>query len=194
MDEQKKKNKVTFGLKNVFIWPIASTDADGVPTYEEGFKLPGAKEITFSAEGSSDPFYADDLIYFQANANSGYSGTLTIADINEEFRTKILAETKDTNGAIIENSDAVTKEFAMAFEFKGDVKERRHLFYRCKATRPSVSSKTSEDKIDPNTPEISITAAPRLDTRDVKASCEKGDACYDTWFGKAPYNGTIPTT
>ena len=27
------KNKVTYGLSNVHIWPITATSADGVPTY-----------------------------------------------------------------------------------------------------------------------------------------------------------------
>lgn len=195
MADTTKKNKITYGISNVHIWPILSTTDDGVPTYDKPFAFPGATEISLDAEGDSDPFYADDSIYYQGDANNGYSGSITMADVSEDFATKILMETKDKNGALIENADVETSEFAMAFEFKGDAKKRRHVFYRCKATRPGVESSTKEDSVEPNTPEIDITVAPRLDTKDVKARAEEGDAAYDIWYGDTPYvkDATIST-
>lgn len=183
----KKRSKVTYGIKNVHIWPITETSESGKPTYGTIFDFPGATEISFDAEGSSDPLYADNTIYFQNSVNNGYSGSLTVADVVREFKKQILNETEDKNGALIENADVDTTEFAMAFEFEGDVSKRRHLFYRCKASRPGVSSQTKEDKIEANTPEISISALPRLDTGDVKASAEEADAAYSVWYGEKPY-------
>ena len=66
----KTTNKVTFGLSNVHIWPITSTDDTGKPTYGTVFAQPGATEMSFDAEGSSDPFYADDGIYYRATPES----------------------------------------------------------------------------------------------------------------------------
>lgn len=186
-------NKITYGLSNVHVWPITSTNASGVPTYGAIIAVPGAVELTMDAEGSSDPFYADDTIYYQGVANNGYTGSITIADIPESILTNVLGETTDTNGAIIENTDTQPKEFAIAFEFKGDQNKRRYLFWRCMATRPSVSSKTKESSIEPNTNELPLTAMPRLDTGDVKARCEQTDACYAGWYGTAPYQGTTTT-
>ena len=185
-----KKNKVTYGLKNVHVWPITSTDDTGKPTYGAVINWPGATELSMDAEGSSDPFYADDSVYYQGVANSGYSGSLTSADVPEEFLTKVMGEIVDTNGAHFESADAIPKEFAMAFEFKGDAKKRRHLFYRCTAERPSVGSSTKEDKVDPNTPEVKITALPRLDNSLVKAWAEEGETAYDDWYGTAPVEQT----
>lgn len=181
------KNKITFGLKNVHVWPITSVDATGKPTYGTIIDMPGATELSMDPEGSTDPFYADDTVYYNGVSNSGYSGSVTLADVPDEFRIQILKEIKDANGALVESADAIPAEFAMAFEFKGDVKKRRHLFYRCTAERPPVGSKTKEDKIDPNTPEINVTALPRLDNSYVKAKADEGDTAYDTWFGAAPY-------
>lgn len=181
------KNKITYGLKNVHVWPITSTDDTGKPTYGTVISWPGATEMSLDAEGSSDPFYADDTIYYQGVANNGYTGSLTSADIPVEFLTEVMGEVKDKNGALIESADVEPKEFAIAFEFKGDANKRRHVFYRCTAERPSVSSSTKEDSVSPNTPEVSITAIPRLDNAQVKARCEEGDACYEDWFGAAPY-------
>lgn len=183
-------NKITYGLSNVVVWPIVSTSAAGVPSYGTKIPVPGAVDLSLDAEGSSDPFYADDQVYYQGVANNGYSGSLTIADIPTAFSTNVMGETVDANGAVIEKADVEPKEFAVAFEFKGDEKKRRHLFYRCKATRPSVASSTKEDSVAPNTPELSLAAMPRLDDGTVKARCEEGDAAYDSWYGVAPYAST----
>lgn len=186
-------NKITYGLSNVHVWPITATSAAGVPTYGTIIKMPGATEMSLDAEGSSDPFYADDSIYYQGVANNGYSGSITLADLPDEFLEKVMLESKDSNGAHVESSDVDPLEFAIAFEFKGDASRRRHLFYRCKATRPSVSSSTKEDSVEPNTQELEFTAMPRLDNSNVKARAEETDSAYTEWYGTAPYepNQTI---
>lgn len=179
------KNKITYGISNVHVFPITSTDASGVPTYDtKVIPMPGATELSLDAEGSSDPFYADDVVYYQGVVNNGYSGSITLADIPEDFLTVVMKEIKSEGGTFFEDASVEPLEFAMAFEFKGDQKKRRHLFYRCKATRPSIESKTKEDSIEPNTPEIEIVVMPRLDNNITKARCEEGDTDYATWYTK----------
>lgn len=176
------KNKITYGVCNVHVWAITSTDESGTPTYGEPFAMPGCTEVSIDPEGSSDPFYADDTIYYTGVSNTGYSGSITVADIPDEFLTQVMKEVKSTNSTYFENAGVEPAEFAIAFEFKGDQKKRRHLFYRCKATRPSVASQTKEDKISPNTQQLSLTAMPRLDNQIVKARCEEGDKDYANWY------------
>ena len=185
-------NKVTYGLSNAHVWPITSTSDDGVPTYGTIINLPGATELSLDAEGSSDPFYADDTTYYQGVSNNGYSGSITLADLPEDFLVNVLGEKIDKNGARFEDASVTPKEFAIAFEFKGDQKKRRHVFYRCTATRPSVGSSTKEDKIEPNTQELEFTAIPRLDNSYVKSSCEEGATAYSDWYGTAPYEYEAP--
>lgn len=187
-----KKNRVTYGLSNVHVWPITSTDEAGKPTYGTVFAVPGAVSLSLDAEGSSDPFYADDTTYAQFVSNNGYSGKLSIADIPEEFSLQVLNEVKDKDGAIFEDSSVQPNEFAMAFEFKGDAAKRRHVLYRCTATRPSISSDTKEDKIAPNTPELEFSAIPRLDNNYVKSRVEEGDAAYASWY-ETPHEFVAPT-
>ena len=186
-------NKITYGLSRVVVWPITTVSDAGVPSYGDKISIPGAVELSMDPEGSSDPFYADDVIYYQGVANNGYSGGLSIADIPGAFLTNIMRETIDANGAFVESANADPREFAMAFEFNGDQKKRRHLFYRCKAARPSVASSTKEDSVEPNTPELSITVMPRLDNNVVKARCEETDAAYALWYGNAPYAAIAQT-
>lgn len=179
------KNKITYGISNVHVFPITSTDESGVPTYDSKvISMPGATELSLDAEGSSDPFYADDVVYYQGVVNNGYSGSVTLADIPEDFLTVVMKEIKSEGGTFFEDASVEPLEFAMAFEFKGDQKKRRHLFYRCKATRPSLESKTKEDSIEPNTHELEIAVMPRLDNNIVKARCEEGDTDYSTWYTK----------
>lgn len=180
-------NKITYGLSNAHVWPILSTNANGVPTYGTIINMPGSVELSLDAEGSSDPFYADDVIYYQGVANNGYSGSLTLADVPASFLTVVMKEAVDSQGAYIENADANPLEFAIAFEFKGDAAKRRHVFYRCKATRPSIASQTKEDSVSPNTLELQFVAMPRLDNSNVKARCEETDVAYASWYGEAPY-------
>lgn len=181
------KNKITYGLSNAHVWPITAVSETGVPTYGDIINMPGATALTLDAEGSSDPFYADDTVYYQGVSNNGYSGSITLADLPEEFLTKVLNEVVDKNGARFEDASATPNEFAIAFEFKGDQAKRRHVFYRCVATRPSVGSTTKEDAVAPNTQELAFTAIPRLDNNFVKARAEEDDTAYATWYGAAPY-------
>ena len=185
-------NKITYGLSNVHVWPILSTDASGKPAYGNVIKVPGAKEVTLSAEGETVKFYADNIIYWTAEANNGYSGNLTIAEMTEEFAETILKQIRDQNGVLVEDAMNTGVEFAMAFEFEGDVNKKRSIFYRCTAGRPDVSSSTKEENIEPNTQEIAITAIPRLDNHFVKASVQDStSSAYENWYGTAPYEPSL---
>lgn len=185
------ENKVLFGLSNVHVWPITSTDTDGVPTYGTVIKIPGAVEIKISAKGDITEFKADNVTYYQCPNNNGYDGEAKIAKTPEEFRVQILGEIKDANGVLVESADAKPSEFAMAFQFEGDKSAARHVLYRCSITRPDIESKTKEDKTDPNTESLKINMSPRLDNMYVKAYCEKDNkTAYDKWFGAAPYEVT----
>lgn len=188
-------NKITYGLSNVHVWPITATAYNGVPTYGEIIKVPGAKEVTLSAEGETVKFYADNIIYWTATANNGYSGNITIADVPSAFAEQILKQIKDVNGVMVEDASSTGVEFAMAFEFEGDVNKRRHIFYRCTAGRPDVASSTKEENIEPNTNQLNITAMPRLDNHFVKATVEDlTSTAYDAWYGTAPYEPTLTAT
>lgn len=185
-------NKITYGLSNVHVWPITSTDETGKPTYGAAILVPGAKEMTLSAEGETSTFYADNILYWTAEANNGYSGSLTIAEMPEAFAQKILNQIIDENGVLVEDAAATGTEFAMAFEFEGDKNKKRIIFYRCTAGRPDVGSSTKEDNIEPNTQEISITAVPRLDNHYVKASiADATSSAYNSWYGATPYEPTL---
>lgn len=179
------KNKVKFGLSNVHIAKI--TEEDGEITYGTPFAMPGAVGLTADAEGDTTPFYADNIQYYVAVANNGYTGELEIAMTPKEFLTQILGQQEDTNGAIFESSDDVNARFALMGEIEGDAKKRRFVYYDCTAARPSAEMNTIEDTKEPQTDTISITMAPRSSDKVIKAVIEPNDTnedVYDTFFTK----------
>ena len=154
--------------------------------------MPGAVSLSMDPEGENANFYADDVVFYVINNNSGYSGDLELALIPEWFRAEILQEKQDTNGVLVEKSDTgESVKFALLFEFTGDVKAIRHVLYNCSASRPSLESSTKEDTIEPGTEKLSLTADPREDGL-VKARTgdETTQSTYDGWY-EAVY---IPVT
>lgn len=176
-------NKIKYGLKNVHV-AIATDDGTGTLTYATPFAIPGAVNLQMDAQGDSTPFYADNIVYWQGNANNGYSGTLEIASIPDAFRTGILGETVDTNGVMVELSNAPTVEFALLFQFEGDANAVRHCFYRCTCSRSAVNGATVEASITPQTETLNITAMARISDNVVKSRCDETGAPtqYADWF------------
>lgn len=179
------KNKVKFGLSNVHIAKI--TETEGKITYGTPFAMPGAVGLNADPEGNTTPFYADNIKYYIATSNQGYSGDLEIAITPEQFLTEILGQMKDKNGALFENADDVTARFALMGEIEGDAKKRRFVYFDCTATRPKTENKTKEESTDPQTDTISITMSPRSTDKAIKAviePSEQNQAVYDTFFKK----------
>lgn len=184
-----RKNKVKFNLKNVHAAILTKTvGTNGEYTYSYGtpVAIPGAVNLSLEAEGENSPFYADGIVYYRSDTNNGYSGDLEIALIPEWFRTQILQEASDDNSVLVETStprDAV--EFALLFEFDGDVKAIRHVLYDCTVSaRPKINSQTKEGKIEPVTETMALNAAPREDEL-VKARTgdDTSDSTYAGWYG-----------
>lgn len=178
--------KVKFGLKNVH---FAALDEEK-NTYATPVALPGAVNLSIDAEGEESNFAADDNPkYFSKFVNNGYSGSLEVALLNEEFLTTVLGQTKDSNGAIIENTGDVAKPFALLFEVEGDTEGRRTVLYKVTASRPSTEAETTEDSIEVKTEEINITCAGNSDG-DVKATLDSGATGYSTFF-ESVYQKTV---
>ena len=77
------------------------------------------------------------------------------------------------------SANVETANFALLFEFDGDVKKIRHVLYNCSAARPNIESATNEEEIEVQTETLAITAAP-LANGYVKA--RTGDSTTDTVY------------
>lgn len=179
-------NKVKYGLKNVY-YAKGTFNANNEATFATPIPIPGAVNLSLDAEGGTNKFRADNIDYWIGQSNNGYSGDLEIALIPDSFRKDILGDIEDPNGILIEDADAKTEYFALLFQFEGDVKNTRHVMYKCSATRPSVAGQTTDEEIEPQTDTLTLTCAAMhnaaLDKNIVKGKCpEENTAKYNNWF------------
>ena len=77
------------------------TVENGVITYGEPIPIPGAINLVLDPRGEMTEFYADNILYYSASNNQGYDGTLTIANIPEQFAIDALGEEKDSIDLVI---------------------------------------------------------------------------------------------
>lgn len=192
-------NKIRYGLKNVY-YAIATIDtSDNTATYGSPVAIPGAVNLSMEAQGDSTPFYADNIEYFITAANSSYEGDLEIALVPESFETDVLGMYKDGKNILMDDVNVSPVHFALLFQFEGDDKAIRHVFYNCEvSTRPAVSGQTKEDTVSPQTETLALKAtAIHNDTlnKDIikaKTSATADTTVYDGWFS-AVYGGTVAT-
>ena len=177
-------NKVQYGLKNVYYATV--TVGTNSVTYGSPVAWPGAVSLSLSAEGETNKFFADNVEYFTAIANNGYSGDFESAMVPETFRTDIMGETAGTgakSGMLYEDATVQPKAFALMFQFEGDANATRHVLYNCKMTRPDIESSTTEEGIEVQTVTGEINASPRAFDSIVKASCANtASTAYTSWF------------
>ena len=180
----KKKNKVKFNICNVH-YAIVRLNIDGTATFDTPVPMPGAVSISLDPNGEPKNFYADGYAYYTISNNMGYEGDLELALIPESFRRDVLKETIDSNGVLIESSNVETENFALLFEFDGDVRKIRHVMYYCSASRPTIESQTNEDEIEVKTEKLTIKAAP-LGNGLVKAKTgdDTNDEVYLNWYSE----------
>ena len=180
----KKKNKVKFNICNVH-YAIVRLNIDGTATFDTPVPMPGAVSLSLDPNGEPKNFYADGFAYYTISNNMGYEGDLELALIPESFRKDVLKETLDSNGVLIESSNVETENFALLFEFDGDVRKIRHVMYYCSASRPTIESQTNEDEIEVKTEKLTIKAAP-LGNGLVKAKTgdDTNDEVYLNWYSE----------
>ena len=158
--KNKNKNKVKFGLTNVHYAVIGEGGAFGTPK-----RIPGAVNLTLDAAGESNDFYADDMLYYAASANQGYTGTLELAAVTDDFSVDVLGIIEDSNGVIVENKDAT-----------------RHVLYNVTPSRPNIESGTITNTKEPKTESLPIVAAPSETNGHIRARSAVGDDAYTTWY------------
>ena len=178
-------NKVKFGISHVYYALLTYGENDAV-TFGTPVAIKGAVNLTLSPEGDMSPFYADNMVYYMAGINAGYTGDLEIAKIPDSFKTDVFNYVTDSTGALVETTNAEYKPFALLFQIEGDKNARRHVLYNCMANRPQITAATTTASKEPQTDTIPLTCGSipntALDGEIVKASAVTGDTAYSGWF------------
>lgn len=183
-------NKVKFGLSNVHYAKLIRNASTGVTTFGTVKKIEGAVNLSLSASGDKNDFYADNMKFWTNTPNNGYEGDLEVALIPDEFKTAILGYIQTAEGGILETGDEKASGFALLYEINGDSENRRFVDYCCTATRPSGDASTTEESITPQTDTLSLTTSPFNYLAEANGTPQKlsryyehpGDSNYDNWF------------
>jgi phi13 family phage major tail protein len=185
------QNKVTFGLDKVHIAFL--TDL-ATPTWETPVPIPGAVRFSPEPQGEESTFYADNGPYFTYTSNNGYTAELEMANIPDDILAEMLGWEIDANGMLVETTDGMPKEFALLGQVLGDKKNRRFVYYRCKASRPTAEHNTRGESVEPTTQTLNITILPieingKNVVRGVLELNDTNQAIYDNFFSTVTVPG-----
>jgi phi13 family phage major tail protein len=153
------QNKVTFGLDKVHI-AFIDEQAQTQPAWQTPIAIPGAVRFSPEPQGEESTFYADNGPYFTYTSNNGYTAELEMANIPDDILAEMLGWEIDANGMLVETTDGMPKEFALLGQILGDKKNRRFVYYRCKASRPTAEHNTRGESVEPTTQTLNITILP----------------------------------
>ena len=83
---------------------------------------------------------------------------------------------------IFENSDALTKEFALGFKINGDPYDKKYILYRCTVGRPAITASTTGENVEIPDETATLTAMPRENDHFIKRTIKKTSSHYDDLF------------
>ena len=150
-----EQNKVRFGLSNWTVFKRVA-DSNGAPAWDSPVHIPGVTQCTRTSQVNSTDFYADNILYWRGNADTGDEITVNAAFIPDAVKAWMLGWKVDGNGALVRITDGEPCEFAMAYQVEGDKMPRAKVVYSCIASIPNESSETKGESITVQTEEITI--------------------------------------
>jgi phi13 family phage major tail protein len=180
------QNKVTFGLEKVHV-AFFDTASQTQPAWEAPIAIPGAVRFSPEPQGEESTFYADNGPYFTYTSNNGYASELEMANIPDPILARMLGWEIDANGMLVETTDGEPEEFALLGQVLGDKKNRRFVYYRCKASRPNKEHSTRAESVEPATERLNIRILPikangKNIVRGVMELNDTNQAAYDAFF------------
>lgn len=182
-----EKNKVNWGLA-ASAWGKITVDANGNDVYGPPIKFIGNRQVNFDPTGDDVKVFADGTIILVGRNNTGYTGSIELTSMDDEFAKWVLSESVDSKNVQYEIKEPTVNRFYLIWEWVQDAKNTRHIMYNCTASRPSMNATTAGDN-DTKTAQyrtLNITAIPRADGI-VKASTRHDidSTVYNNWFSSA---------
>lgn len=174
--------KTVYGLRNV-VYSKITEGVDGTITYGtvKSFLAQdvGAKNISLAPDGTTEQYYADDMIWEEAEENNGYTGTYTLTDLSNDFLIEILGWEADGNGVLFENANVKPNKFAFGFEVSGNKVKRRTWYKYCSTGRANDDHATNEVGKTYSEPQMELRARPRPIDKEVKGRIELNENNVD---------------
>lgn len=180
-------NRVNWGLA-ASAWGKITRDANGDDVYGTPVMFLGDRQINWDPSGDLINVYADGTVIYTGRQNSGYTGSMELTNLDDEFAKWALSEEVDSKNVQYEIKEPTVNRFYLIWEWIQDAKNTRHIMYNITASRPSMSATTAGDG-DTKTAQyrtLNMTAIPRNDGI-VKASTrvDVDSTTYNGWFNAA---------
>lgn len=147
---------IRFGLRNCYYAPIV----DKISIYyAKPVPLIGAMSISLTPEYSALPANSGNVPVILSANNSGFNGSLSMADVPECFKKDVLGMTC-CNGGLTSKCNDNIRPFALMFETNGNVCHTRYILYNCNVRPLSIdfSSNTNAVQYMKNT--LALTVYP----------------------------------
>lgn len=174
-------NKVEFGISNLHVGTYTVAD-DGTVTMGTPYHQKGAVSFSPEQDSSSNPFYADDITYWNEYTEGEFSGDLVVAKFDDDFKKNFLGYKSLVDGGLAKVKGAVKPAAYVAFELKGDAEKRRVIFYNCSFGAITREYTTIEDTKTPNTETLPITISGDNASGVMQTTYRPDDAGYDDLF------------
>lgn len=187
------ENKVEFGLSKLHIGTY--TETGSAITFGTPIELPGAVSLSLEPQSEEVKFYADNVIYYGAYSDNGFTGTLEVARFTEAFKKAYLGYVELADGGLGKKKGASKPNVYISFQAEGDEAARRVILYNVALGEINREFSTKEESTDPATESINITVMGinAGDLQLTKASYKPGTQGYDKVF-TAPTAPALKTT
>ena len=177
-------NKVNWGLA-LSAWGKITVDANGNDVYGTPIMFLGDRQVNFSPSGDLVKVFADGTVIYVGKENSGYTGSLELTNMDDEFAKWALSEEVDSKNVQYEIKEPVVNRIYLLWEWVQDAKNTRHIMYNVTVSRPDQNATTAGDN-DSKTAQyqtVNLTAIPRADgIVKAKTRVDVDATTYNNWF------------
>ena len=196
-------NKVNWGLA-LSSWGKITVDGNGNDVYGAPTPFNTHRQLNWTQAGDVVKVFANGTVIYVGRQNSGYTGTMELTSLDDEFAKWILGESVDSKNVQYEVKEPTVNRFYLIWEWIQDAKNTRHIMYNITATRPDLSSTTKGDgdSLTAQYTTINLTAIPRADgIVKAKTRVDVDATAYSGWFsaayqpsGSGNYSVTVTVT
>lgn len=180
-------NKVMWGLA-ASAWGKITVDGNGNDVYGTPTRFLGDRQINFSPAGDLVKVFADGTVIYVGKENSGYTGSMELTNMDDEFAKWALSEEVDSKNVQYEIKEPTVNRIYLIWEWVQDAKNTRHIMYNVTVSRPDNNATTAGDG-DSKTAQyqtVNLTAIPREDgIVKAKTRVDVDETTYNNWFNAA---------
>lgn len=178
------------GLRDLTVFPLTSTNEQGVPTYGQAVKVPSIVSFGIEVQKSEAKAYGDDVLAASSSDITGINVKLELNGLSVAQRALLLGGKLDKNGGYLVKPDDTPPSFGVAFRAPmTNGKYRYVVLYDIQFSQPSDEYKTKGESTEFRANSLDGVAKTREDLRafsyvmdedETKAATQK--AVLSAWF------------